>query len=675
MTRRLRLVAGLAAACAALAALAPAAGASSGLNLADRDTTCAPCQDFYQYATGGWRARTELPASESTWGSFDVLAERTRIVLRGILEKAAAGGGTADARKIGDFYAAAMDSAGIEAAGLTPLRGELDAIAAVKSSGELPALVARLHNDGVGVFYGFGSGQDAKHSAEVIAQAMQGGLGLPDRDYYFKTDPNTQKIRDGYRDYVSKLFALAGSSPQVASQAAETVMRLETRLAAASRTRVERRDPVKNYNKMSTGDLAKLTPHYAWATYFRAVGAPAFDSVNVGQPDFFSVLDSMVGATPVDDWKTYCTARLLDANAGRLPSAFVDASFDFRGRIIEGTEVNLPRWRRALASTDRALGEVLGKVYVEQNFPPAAKTRMQQMVADLVQAFREDIQSLDWMSDATKTAALGKLATFTPKIGYPDKWRNYDGLAVTRGSWVTNALASNKFDNAYDLAKIGKPVDRLEWGMTPPTINAYYNAGKNEIVFPAGILQPPFFDMHADDAVNYGAIGVVIGHEMSHGFDDRGRKFDAQGNLNEWWNADDKAKFDQRAACVEQEYASFTIQDSLHMQGKLVLGEALADLGGSRLALRALDIALKRKPQAVIDGYTPYQRFYLGFAAIWAEVNRPEAERLQIATDPHPLGRFRVNGTVVNNPAFAEAFKCPAGAAMTKSDADRCRIW
>lgn len=655
----------------------PAAFASSGLQLADRDTTCAPCTDFYQYATGGWRASHEIPSSESSWGSFDILAERTRVTLRHICDAATrtqAAPGSPE-RKIGDFYAAAMDSAAIEKAGLAPLQGELEAITAVTSSQQLPALIARLHNDGPGVFFGFGSGQDAKHSTEVIAQAGQGGLGLPDRDYYFRGDANTRKIRDGYRVYIAQLLALAGANPQDASRAAETVMRLETRLAAASMTRIERRDPVKTYNKMSTSELARMMPHFAWTTYLHDAGAPALDSVNVGQPVFFTVLDSMLAATPVADWKTYCRVRLLDAYAGRLPAAFVDASFDFRGRIIEGTPENLPRWRRALAGVDRSVGEVLGQVYVEKNFPPAAKARMQQLVADLVQAFREDIRTLDWMSDNTKSAALGKLDTFAPKIGYPDKWRDYSALTVSRGSWVTNALASARFENARDLHKIGLPVDRTEWGMTPPTINAYYNAGKNEIVFPAGILQPPFFDMHADDAVNYGAIGVVIGHEMSHGFDDRGRQFDAQGNLHEWWTADDKTQFTERASCVENEYDSFVVQDSLHMKGKLVLGEALADLGGSRLAMRALQIALKRRPQPVIDGYTPAQRFYLGFATIWAELNRPEAERLQISTDPHPLGRFRVNGTVVNNPAFADAFTCPLGSPMTKSDAERCRIW
>ncbi len=656
-------------------ALAPAAQASSGLDPADRDSTCAPCADFYQYATGGWRTRNAIPSSESSWGSFDVLAQRTRIHLRALCEGATQAPAGTPQRKVGDFYAAAMDSAAVERAGIAPLHTELDAIDAVTSSVQLPALIARLHDDGANVYFGFGSGQDAKRSTEVIAQAAQGGLGLPDRDYYFRADDSAQKIRDGYRSYVTQLLTLAGASPQTASLGAETVMRLESRLAAASMTRVERRDPVKTYNKMSTSQVAALMPHFAWTAYLHGVGAPAIDSLNIGQPVFFTVLDSMLAATPVGDWKTYCRVRLLDAYAGRLPAAFVDAAFEFRGRVLEGTPENLPRWRRALGSVDRGLGEVVGQLYVHTYFPPAAKARMQQMVADLVQAFREDIVTLDWMSDATKQAALGKLDTFVPKIGYPDTWRDYSALEVGRASWAANALASARFENARDLRKIGQPVDRTEWGMTPPTINAYYNAGKNEIVFPAGILQGPFFDMNADDAVNYGAIGVVIGHEMSHGFDDRGRQFDAQGNLHEWWTADDKAKFTERAACVEREFGDFVVQDSLHMKGKLVLGEALADLGGSRLAMRALDIALARKPQALIDGFTPQQRFYLGFATIWAELNRPEAERLQISTDPHPLGRFRVNGTVVNNPGFAEAFHCPAGSAMTRTEADRCRIW
>ncbi len=662
-----------------LAAMAATSHASSGITLANRDTTCAPCDDFDRYAVGRWKDAHPIPETEAAWNTWEIMRQRAQIAVREICERAAqtsAAPGTPE-RIVGDYFAAAMDSHATEAAGLSPLREELAAIDGLKDARDLPALVARLHNAGpwTNAFFSFGPTIDAKNSTWNIALLSQSGLGLPDRDYYVRTDAASQRIRDGYRDYLTRLFALAGESPEAASRDAAATLRIETRLATASLTRLERRDLHAQYNKRSVAQLATLTPHIAWSAYWTAVGAPPFDSVNIAQPGFFAVVDSIWATTPLDDLRAYCRAGLLDASADYLPAAFVDASFAFRGRLLQGAPENWPRWRRALDSAELAIGELLGRAYVETHFPPAAKARAQRLVDDVRVAFGERLDAADWMSADTKRAAREKLARLTPRIGYPDTWRDFSQLGLGRDSWMANVKRATRHENHRSLQRIGKPVDRTQWSTTPQTANAFYSPPKNEIVLPAAAFQPPFFDPGADDAVNYGAIGMIIAHEMSHGFDDLGRQRDADGNLREWWGAADVAAFHERAGCIAAHFSGYHVQDTLRVDGRLVVGEAIADLGGVRVARRALDLALARAPQPVIDGYTPAQRFYLSFATVWAESLRPEEERRRLMLDSHPPHRYRTLGTLANDPGFAEAFHCPTGSPMTRDAATRCALW
>jgi putative endopeptidase len=659
-----------------LATILPAAGPLAALDRADMDPNASPCRDFMQYADGGWLKNNPIPASFSRWGTFTVLSDHNREALRAILEEAAAKKapeGT-DERKLGNFYSACMNESKVEADGAAPLAPELDRIAKIGDRAALEAEVARLHESGVNVMFAFGSQQDRKNSEEVIAGAFQGGLGMPDRDYYFKTDEKTAKIRDQYRTHVEKSFALLGDPPEGAKAEAATVLELETKLAGASMTRVERRDPDATYHRMTVAELSAATPRFDWAAYLRAIDSPAGTAINVGQPKFFAALDGALESVPLADWKTYLRWHLVDAFAPRLSSKFVEEDFDFNGRTLSGTKELLPRWKRCVAATDGELGFALGKLYVARNFPPEAKERMDRLVQNLVTALRDDLGTLSWMGDATRQAAQAKLAAFTPKIGYPDEWRDYSAYRVGNEGYAANVMAGNTFEFHRDLKKIGKPVDRKEWGMTPPTVNAYYNPAKNEIVFPAGILQPPFFDAKADDAVNYGAIGAVIGHEMTHGFDDQGRKFDAHGNLTDWWSAADARNYETRAACVEKQFDAYVVEEGLHENGKLVLGESIADLGGLTIAYRAFRKSLEGKPEPPkIDGFTADQRFFLSYARVWAENDRPEAARLRVATDPHALDRFRAIGAPSNLPEFAGAFSCKAGDPMVRGE--RCQIW
>ena len=659
-----------------LATVLPAAGPLSALDRADMDPNASPCRDFMQYADGGWLKNNPIPASFSRWGTFSVLGDHNREALRSILEEAAAKKapeGTEE-RKLGDFYSACMNESKVEADGAAPLAPELDRIAKIGDRAALEAEVARLHESGVNVMFAFGSQQDKKNSEEVIAGAFQGGLGMPDRDYYFKTDEKTAKIRDQYRAHVEKSFALLGDPPERAKAEATTVLELETKLAGASMTRVERRDPDATYHRMTVAELSAATPRFDWAAYLRAIDSPAGAAVNVAQPKFFAALDGALESAPLADWKTYLRWHLLDTFAPRLSSKFVEEDFDFNGRTLNGTKELLPRWKRCVAATDGELGFALGKLYVSRNFPPEAKERMDGLVRNLVAALRDDLGTLSWMGEDTRKAAQAKLAAFTPKIGYPDEWRDYSAYRMAGGGYAANVMAGNSFEFHRDLKKIGKPVDRKEWGLTPPTVNAYYNPAKNEIVFPAGILQPPFFDAKADDAVNYGGIGAVIGHEMTHGFDDQGRKFDAHGNLKDWWSAADAANYGQRAACVEKQFDAYVVEEGLHENGKLVLGESIADLGGLTIAYRAFRKSLEGKPEPPkIDGFTADQRFFLSYARVWAENIRPEAARLRVATDPHPLDRFRAIGAPSNLPEFAGAFSCKGGDPMVREE--RCRIW
>ena len=654
-----------------------------GIDIISLDKTCKPCQDFYRYANGEWLKKNPIPPAYPSWGRFTELAERNREHLHQILEKAAANRNPApgsNEQKIGDFYASCMDEKQVNAEGIKPLAPEFERLQAIKNLTDLQAEVARLQLEGVNALFDFGSTQDAKNSSQVIGGAEQGGLGLPDRDYYLDTgnksvDEKNREIRSKYVEHVAKMFQLMGDAEAGAAAEAKTVMDLETRLAKVSMNRVDRRDPDKTYHKMSRDELKALTPNLSWDSYFTEVGHPGIATVDVAQPDFFKGLSADLGEVSLEDWKTYLRWHLIDAAAPALSQPFVDENFNFQGRVLQGTQEILPRWKRCVRATDHELGEALGQVYVEQYFPPEAKARALEMVDNLTAALREDLQTLPWMGEATRQQALTKLNAFTRKIGYPDKWRDYSAYHVDRGPYVLNLLRGAEFESKRDLNKIGKPVDRTEWGMTPPTVNAYYDPLLNEIVFPAGILQPPFFDPKADDASNYGAMGAVIGHEMTHGFDDQGRKFDAHGNLRDWWTAEDAKNYNARAECVEKQFDGYEVQKGLRENGKLVLGESIADLGGLTIAYRALEKALEGKPRPLVDGMTPEQRFFLAYAQVWAANDRPEFERLLVNTNPHPLDRFRAIAAPSNMPAFAQAFDCKGGDDMVRPAASRCQIW
>jgi predicted metalloendopeptidase len=673
-----------------------ASPASHGFDLQDLDTTCQPCQDFFQFATGGWKKRNPIGPAYASWSRFSQLQEKNQAVLRQILETASASRSAPSApatpgasetpgsidQKLGDFYAACMDEKSIEAGGIKPLEPELARIAAISSPAELQAQVARMHSQGIRALFGFGSAQDDKNSEQMIGQATQGGLGLPDRDYYTKQDDRSKQLRQQYEQHVYKMLRLAGDAPAVAAPSARIVLVLETKLAEASKTRVERRDPQANYNKMGAAELRALTPAFSWDNYFTDIGFPDIREVNVGQPDFFRTFNRELTAVPLADWKIYLRWHLLRASAPALSSKFVNENFDFYNRKLTGVKELQPRWRRCVTATDRSLGEALGQKYAAVAFPPEAKAQAEAMVGNLVAALRSDIETLPWMGDATRREALAKLAAISLKIGYPEKWRDYSDFQVVRAPYIENLRRGSAFEFRRSLAKIGKPVDRSEWQMTPPTVNAYYDSSMNEIVFPAGILQPPFFDPQAGDALNYGGMGAVIGHELTHGFDDQGSQYDAQGNLRNWWTPEDRKNFEARAACVEQQFSAFVVQGDLHQNGQLVLGESIADLGGLNIARVALERALAgRGGQAVppapdkVDGYTQMQRFFLGYARIWATNARPEYESMLAITDSHPLPRFRANGSISNLPEFAAAFACPAGAAMARPADARCKIW
>ena len=651
------------------------AASSWGFSTANLDKSCKPCDDFYEFAMGGWMKANPIPAEYPTWGTFSQLRDNNLTAMRTVLDTAAKANAPAGSteQKIGDFYASCMDTAAIEAAGMKPIIGELAAIDAIDDRKSLDAAIAKLQREGVDVLFRFGSGQDIKDSSRVIALASQGGLGMPDRDYYFRDDDKSKQLRADYEQHVTKMFALAGDAPEKAAAEAKSVMSIETALAKASRTRVELRDPEKNYHLMPLAEMKTLTPDWSWENYLRAVGAPSMAQINVRQPEFFKEMNQTLSGVTLPDWKIYLRWHLIHASAQGLPERFVDENFDFYDKKLLGTKEMLPRWKRCVQATDRNLGEALGQIYVERYFTSAAKARAKEMVNNLIAALRDDIPTLSWMGPETKKEALAKLQAFNIKIGYTDKWRDYSKLAIDRGSYAANVRRSTEFEHARQLAKIGQPVDRTEWGMTPPTVNAYYSSTMNEIVFPAGILQPPFYNPNADDAVNYGGIGAVIGHEISHGFDDQGSKFDGKGNLHEWWTPDDRKNFTERGDCVVKQFNGYEVEPGLHQNGKLVLGESIGDLGGLAIAYAAYEKSIEGKRPKNIDGFTPEQRFFLGWAQVWGTNQRAEAARLQTNTDPHPLARFRGNGPLSNMEAFAKAFGCTKGDAMVRGDA--CKIW
>jgi putative endopeptidase len=648
------------------------------LDPANLDRSVSACTDFYQFANGGWVKTHPVPPAYSVWGSFTELGENNQSNLLTILRNAAATGNSqanADLRKLGVYYSSCMDSVGAERAGAQPITPELARIAAIRNRRQLEGEVARLHSQGVPVLFGFGAGQDAKNSTSVIAGVNQGGLSLPDRDYYLNTEKRYADIRANYTDHVSRTFQLLGENAADAAADSRRVLAIETALAKPAMTRVQMRDPNANYHKMTAAELAQLAPGFDWPNFFTGEGRSDISTINVQNPVFMRSVDSALTSTPLDDWKAYLRWKVVDAAAPSLSSAFVNEDFRFSS-TLSGTKEMLPRDKRCARATDNGLRDALGQAYVAQYFTPAAKQRALEMVRNLESVFHDRLQTLSWMSDTTKTQATGKLASFTNKIGYPDKWRDYSTLTIKPGSFLNNQVAVRQYERRRSLAKIGQPVDRTDWGMTPPTVNAYYNPQMNEIVFPAGIMQPPFFDPKADDAVNYGGMGSVIGHEMTHGFDDQGSQFDAQGNLRNWWGASDLEKFKRGTGLVASQFDSYTVLDSLHVNGKLTLGENLADLGGLSIAYAALEKALaeKGRPQ-LIDGFTPEQRFFLAWAQIWRQNITPEAQRVRINTDPHSPGQWRANGPVSNMPAFAAAFGCKAGDPMVRPDSVRPVIW
>ncbi len=646
-----------------------------GFDIHALDTSADPCVDFYQFACGTWMARNPIPPDQSTWSRFNELAERNRANLREILEQYPADDPKRSPveQRIGDYYASCMDEKAIDQKGVAPLQPELEHIAALPNRDALVEELVRLHGMGVKALFEFGSEQDFKDSTQVIAHADQGGLGLPDRDYYLKEDPKSAETRQKYLAHVEKMFELLGESSAKAAADAKTVMTIETALAKSSLDRVSRRDPVKIYHKLSKQELVSLTPSFAWPKYFEEVSAPPIESLNVSVPEFFKEMETLLKMTSLDDWKTYLRWHLVRAAAPLLPTPFVNEDFNFYRKVLTGAKELRPRWKRCVDFTDGELGEALGQKYVEKTFGAQGKERTLQMVQALEKALAEDLNELAWMTPTTKEQALKKLHAITNKIGYPGKWRDYSSVKIVRGDALGNSQRASEFEFQRQLAKIGKPVDRTEWEMTPPTVNAYYDPQMNNINFPAGILQPPFFDNRMDDAVNFGAIGAVIGHELTHGFDDQGRQFDPEGNLRDWWTKEDAEEFEKRANCLVDEYQGFTAVGDVHLNGKLTLGENTADNGGLRIAYMALIDSLTGKETPNIDGFTSEQRLFLGWGQIWCQNQTDEIARLRATVDPHSPGKYRVNGVVSNMPEFRKAFKCKPGQPIVRPKA--CRVW
>lgn len=635
------------------------------------------CDDFYEFATGGWLKAHPIPPAFSSWGGFTDLSERNNLVLKSVLEDAAKRAPTTNdpaTKKLGTFYASCMDSTAAETAGITPLKPELSRIDAISDRAQLVSEIARLHKLGFGGAFGFGGTADQKNASMIIAQISQGGTTLPDRDQYLRTDDRAVTLRANYVDHITKILALAGESPSDASADAARILSLETALAKAFLPRVALRDPKATYHPMSIADANALTPGLDWSAFIRETGAPSVTSLNVAEPDFFKALAVELAQRPLEDWKAYLRWQVIDQSSPLLGSAFSNEAFRFSS-MLSGTTEQLPRWRRCLTLADRSLSDALGKEYVKVAFTPAAKAKMLAMVMNLRAVLRDKILHAEWMSEDTRKQALQKLDAFNQKIGYPDTWQDYAGLTITPGAFINNALAVQQYSRARNYTRIGKAPDRAEWGMTTPTVNAYYSPSLNEVVFPAGRLQPPFFALSYDDPANYGGVGISIGHEMSHGFDDEGRQFDAQGNVRDWWTAEDAQRYTARATIVEKQYGEYVAVDTLHLNGKLTLGENLADVVGSSIAYEAMERAMQGKPHTLLYGFTPEQRFFLAAAQARMANTRPERARIAVATDPHSPGKFRVNGPFSNMPEFAAAWGCKSGDPMVRPDSIRARIW
>jgi putative endopeptidase len=662
----------------AAAAPAPAFLAPHGFDLSAMDTSVKACDDFYRFAVGKWRDTHPLPAQYSRYGRFEELAERNREVLHKILEEDAAmtnaAPGSAE-QKVGDFYAACMNEPAIEAAGVTPIQPELDRINGVSDRASLLTELNHLHTAGFAPLFRVGGTNDQKNSKMIIASLGTGSLGLPDRDYYLRDDDRFKTIRNQYVDHVTKMLTLAGVNADQANSDAKRILDLETKLAASQLTRVEQRVPENTYHPTAVTELASMAPAVDWSTYLQNLGVNT-TTLNVSQPKYIQTVSQLLNDVPLEDWKALLRWQVVDGAASTLSTPFVAEDFNFGGKTLSGTKEQQERWKRCVRSADASIGQLLGQEYVRRNFTPEAKAKMSALIDNLVGALREDIPTLSWMGPETKAAALTKLNAFQRRIGYPDKWRDYSALTISRASYAANIQAARAWAYHHNIERIGHADDPNEWGgFTPPTVNASYNPPQNNITFPAGILQPPFFDPNADDAYNYGGIGTVIGHEMTHGFDDQGAKYDAQGNLRNWFTPEDLKAFQARTDCVANEYSEFNVAQGININGKLVNGESVADLGGATIALRAYEKSLQGKPRQTIDGFTPEQRFFLGFAQVWGENMSPQEATRRALTDPHAQGPFRVNGTVQNMPEFWKAYNCTDSDKMVREAAKRCAIW
>jgi endothelin-converting enzyme/putative endopeptidase len=634
-----------------------------------------PCVDFYQFSCGKWSQLNPIPADQASWDVYGKLHYENQRFLWGLLDAASKpdASRTANEQKIGDFFAACMDEATIEKLGAAPLKPDLDEIVALKNVSQMPPLLAKLQLTSGGILFGFGSNQDFSDSSQVIAFAAAGGLGLPDRDYYLKTDAKSVETRAKYLEHVQRMFELLGDAPATAKSEAEIVMSMETELAKASLTRVERRDPYKLFHKYTRAQLTEMAPALGWNEFLATAGLPKVDVVNVTEPAFFKEVQHLLTARPIGDWKSYLRWHVAHSRSSYLSRPFVDANFNFYSKYLRGVKEQQPRWKRCVQWVDRDLGEALGQVFAAKTFTPETKARALAMTHQIEKAMEEDLGQLTWMGDATKKQAFEKLHGIMDKIGYPDQWRDYSSVTITRADFLGNVDRASIFESRREFAKIGKPVDRGEWGMTPPTVNAYYSAQMNNINFPAGVLQPPLFDPKLDDAPNYGNTGATIGHELTHGFDDKGRQFDAKGNLRDWWTKDDAAEFEKRAACVSDQYSQYTVVDDIKINGKLTLGEDVADLGGTLLAYMAWKTATRGQDLKSADGLTPDQRFFVGMAQWACGDERPESKRANAITNPHSPLEYRINGVVSNMPEFANAFSCKAGQPMVRQTV--CRVW
>jgi putative endopeptidase len=657
---------------------APTLPYSPSLDVSSMDRSVDPCVDFYQYSCGGWQQKNPIPPDQTSWGVYGKLYQDNLNFLRGILEQTAAIKGQRDTvtQEIGDFYSACMDEPAVEKLGLGALKPQLAGIAQLKSSRELAPVVARMQLDlGGAVFFGSSARQDPDNSEQQIAGVDQGGIGLPDRDYYTKDDPKSKETRERYLQHVQKVFELLGDKPAVAKENADAVMRIETALAAASLTRVERRDPYKRKNKIKLADLEQMVPSFDWTAYYRTLKAPQFEIINAAPPAFFKELEAQLKGEPIDNVRNYLRFHLANGYAAYLSSPFVQENFDFYLKYLRGAKELQPRWKRCVQYTDRDLGEALGQAYVRKVFSPELKASTLDMVRRIEDAMAQRIEQLDWMSPETKEQAMAKLHGIRNKIGYPEKWRDYSSVKILRNDFLGNVQRTTEFERHRNFSKIGQPVDHGEWGMTPPTVNAYYNGQMNDINFPAGVLQPPLYDAKMDAAPNYGDTGGTIGHELTHGFDDQGAKFDAKGNLRDWWTKEDKQKFEERTKCIADQYAQYVVVDDLHINSRLTLGEDVADLGGEILGYIAWKDATKDKDLKPIDGLTPEQRFFIGFAQWDCSNTRPEEMRLRVLTDPHSPSKYRINGVVVNMPDFSSAFSCKAGQPMVNPPEKVCKVW